>query len=131
MMRTLFTLALVGALTACGAGSSRRDVFGPPLPPLTLRASVNGAAAANVSSPYALNLPQIGDVGVVTAYVLNQQVAFSVVSASGCSGIVTISPATSSMQQAVTSVATGTCTVNAVTAGGDVTTLAIFSLPPP
>lgn len=93
---------------------------------------MGGSTPAIVSSPYALNLPNVGDVGLVTAYEGNAQKAFSLVPDPDCANVVSISPGTQAMQQAVTSVKNGgRCTATAQTADGRATTLAIVALPPP
>ena len=99
--------------------------------PLTLRASVDGGQSTSVTSPYGLNLPNIGDVGVVTAYKGSVQVAFSLVPSTGCTSVVTISPGTQAMQQAVTAVKNGGSCTAAAQAGNGTATLTIYALPPP
>lgn len=124
---------LLALLAGCGGPSTCG--CGPPLTTtgtaLTLRASVDGGTTTSVTSPYALNLPKIGDVGVVTAYERNQQVSFSLVPSPSCANVVTISPGTQAMQQAVTAVKNGgQCTATALT-GNSMAALTIYALPPP
>jgi hypothetical protein len=122
-------LWFVLVLAACGGG-----VPSPAHPThvdLTLFASVNGAAPVTVTSPYALNLPNIGDAGVVTAYT-RVQTSFTLVPSAACTNVVTISPGSAAMEQTVTAVKNGgQCTATAQAADGLTTTLSIFALPPP
>ena len=99
---------------------------------LTLQGAVNGAAASDVTEPqHALNLPNIGDTAVVTAYEGNVQVAFSLSPSAACANVVTISPESDSMQQTVKAIASGQCNADVKAGDGTTATLAIFSLPPP
>lgn len=116
--------AVLCGLTACGGTAARA-------PALTLRASVDGGAPVSVTAPFALNLPNIGDSGVVTADEGSGQVSFSLVPNADCANVVTISPGTQAMQQTVTAIKNGgQCTATAI-AGNSTAVLTIFALPPP
>lgn len=125
-------LASCGGPHTCGSpGINLCGGLPPQNVPLTLRASVDGGQSTNVSSPFALNLPNIGDIGVVTAYEGSEQIPFSLIPSTGCTNVVTISPGTQAMQQAVTAVKNGGSCTAAAKAGNGNATLTIYALPPP
>lgn len=127
MNKTLAGACLMSVMVAgCGGASTTT-----PRPPLTLKASVNTASAVDVTARHALNLPNIGDSGVVTAYEGNQQVSFSLSPTAACMNIVNIAPGSNAMQQTVTASSSGQCNATVQTSDGSTATLGIFSLPPP
>jgi hypothetical protein len=129
MMRICYVFV---ALLLASCGGTSNSMPHPTHVVLTLRASVNGGTPINVTSPYALNLPNVGDAGIVTAYEGTQQTSFTLVPSTPCTNIVAISPGTTATQQTVTAVQNGgQCTATAQTADGNATTLTIFALPPP
>jgi hypothetical protein len=128
-MRLISTAVVATLLTSCGAGTAAGSAARLSL---TFQKSVNGAAPSAIPAQGGLDLPNVGDVGVVTAFENNQQVSFSLTAAPACTNVVTISPSTSSLQQTVTAVANGgQCTAKAEAQDGTTAALSIFALPPP
>ena len=86
----------------------------------------------DVSPPhYELPLPNIGDIGTVTAFEGSDQVKFSLVPTAQCAGIVAISPSEESTQQTVTAIGAGKCFANVKAADGSVSVLTVSALPLP
>lgn len=118
-------------LIACRGGAET-----PSRLPLTLRASVNGGAVRDVSPPLdpaglhtVLQLPNVGDVAVVTVFEGTRQVLFSL-QAGTCAGKIDVAPAGIAMQHKVTDVQWGfDCNMTVRSADGSTSVLQIFALP--
>ncbi len=126
----IFAFACITCVVTAGCGGGKSMTTLPRLP-LSLKASVDAGNTVDVTAPHSLNLPNIGDSGVLTAYEGNQQVSFSLSPDAACMGVVDISPEANAMQQTVTASSSGQCNATVQASDGSTATLAIFSLPPP